>query len=149
MSALGRRYGSIRVFIGPLFMLLLVAYNYYFSYLASITLNLGSILQAETFSVPLVIAVCIGLGYRIAKRDNVFLKKGEPHYRSSIGITLLWALSFLVKMGMATFIPEILLAIGITFSILLDITTGLIVGESLRIHRTYKQNFESKKKVAA
>lgn len=149
LSALGRRYSTFRVFLGPFFMMLLVAYNYYFSYLASVTLNLGYILLAETLAVPLIIAVCIGLGYRIAKRDNVFLKKGEPHYRSSIGITLLWALSFLVKMGMATFVPEFLLAVGITFSVVLDITTGLIVGESFRIHRTYKQNFGGKKTATA
>lgn len=141
MSAIGRRYTTPRVFIGPIIMILLVAYNYYFSYIASSTLNIDILLRIETLVVPVIVLVGLVVGHRVAKGDRVFLKKGKAHYRSSIAITLLWAISFLVKMGMVAFIPTILLEVGITFSIVLDITTGLILGEALKIHHIYREQF--------
>ncbi len=141
LSAIGRKYSTARVFIGPVFMILLVSYNYYFSYVTGISLKLGAILTVETLTVPVVVLIGLALGHRVARSDRVFLKKGNAYYRSSVSITFLWALSFLVKMGIVTFLPSLLVAVGLTFSVVLDLTTGLVMGEAIKIHGTYKQNF--------
>lgn len=141
LSVVGRKYSALRLFLGPIFLVLLVSYNYYNSYLVSISLNIATIFRNEALTIPFFLFLGLALGHRLARNDRVFLKKGKPHYRSSITISLVWAISFLLKMGVITFIPSIFSVLGITISAILDLTTGLILGEALKIHGIYKREY--------
>lgn len=143
LSIVGRKYSSLRLFLGPVVLVLLVSYNFYNSYLVSASLNLASIFRTEMLTIPFFLILGLALGHRLARKDRVFIKKGKPHYRSSITISLVWAVSFLLKMGIITFIPSVFSAVGITISAILDLTTGLILGEAIKIHGTYKREYEA------
>ncbi|AKA48991.1 hypothetical protein IX51_07665 [uncultured archaeon] len=141
LSVAGRKYSTLKLFTGPVFLVLLVTYNYYNSYLVSLTLNLSSLTKVEVLLVPFLVALGIAAGHRLARNDRVYIKKGAPHYSSSAIISLVWALSFLIRMGIITYLPLIQVSVAIFSSVVLDIATGLILGESLKIYRTYRRNF--------
>lgn len=143
LSVAGRKYSFTRLFLGPIFLFLLVLYNYYNSYLVSISIGLSHIFNVEALTMPFFVIIGLVLGHRLARKDRVFLKKGKAHYRSSVTISLVWAISFLIKMGIIAYIPTIFLALGITVSAILDITTGLILGEAIKIHGTYRKEYSS------
>ncbi len=148
LSAVGRKYSAARLFLGPVFLVILVAYNYYNSYLVSISLNLYSIMKTEVILIPVFVVLGLAAGHKLARKDRVYLKKGTPYYRSSIVISFVWALSFLIKMGIITYLPFLPIGVGLAFSAILDITTGLILGEAIKIHGTYRKEF-SRERAAA
>lgn len=145
LSVVGRKYSAMRLFLGPIFLFLLVSYNYFDTYIVtiSLSLNFAQLFRLEFILIPFLVGFGLVAGHRIAKRDKVFLKKGKPHYRSSIVISLVWAFSFLIKMGVITYLPLLTAEISLVFSAILDITTGLIMGEALKIHGTYKKEYSS------
>lgn len=143
LSLIGRRYSSFRVFLGPLVLVVLVAYNYYNSYVVSLSLNIFDLLMVDIISVPFLVLLGMFVGHRLARKDRVFMKKGKPHYRSSVPISLIWALSFLIRMGIVTYLPLIQVSLGLISSAVLDITTGLILGEAIKIHGTYRREFSA------
>lgn len=141
MSLAGRKYSFIRLFTGPVFLFLLVSYNYYNSYIVSLSLNISDIFHTELILIPILVGLGMAVGHRIARRDRVFRKKGRAYYRTSVAISLVWAFSFLARMGVITYLPLVNVGVGLFLSSLLDITTGLILGEALKIHRTYRTDF--------
>lgn len=143
LSLVGRKYSAFRLFLGPFVLVLLVSYNYYYSYIVSSTISLTLAFRTEFLIIPIFLIVGIALGVKIGRKDRVFVKKGRAYYRSSVMISLMWALSFLIKMGVVTYLPLIPagISIGLVFSAILDITTGLILGEAMRIFGTYRREY--------
>lgn len=149
LSLIGRKYSTLRVFLGPVFLVLLVAYNYFNSYVASASLDLHNIVNAEVATVPILVFIGILVGHWLARKDIIFLKNGVPHYRSSIVISLVWAVSFMIKMGIITYFPLLHVSFDLVVAVILDVTTGLILGEAFKIHRIHKREYSSSSKASS
>lgn len=141
LSLAGRKYSGLRLFLGPSLLTLLVAYNYYNSYIVSFSLDLHTIIGTELLMVPVLIILGLFAGHRIARKDRVYVKKGTPHYRSSVVISLVWALSFMIKMGIITYLPFLPVSFDLAVAVILDLTTGLILGEAIKIHSIYRKEY--------
>lgn len=81
----------------------------------------------------------IAPGYLLAKETKIFKKEENQYYKSSIVITLIWIVLFIVRIVIELVSPENLLLEGVT-AVLLAFSAGLFVGEGLLIRGRLKIN---------
>lgn len=123
----GRRFAYRRILTLPILYSLFTIYLLFY------------VSEYEILSAVTVAAIGVYLGYIIGKKVRFFDRNDSLYYKSSLIITVLWAVSFLSRLYISTYSPNLPVQVSLLFSIILAWTAGLMVGESIRILLVFKR----------
>ncbi len=124
----GRQYKTARLFITPtIYFLLLVFFMVAF---------IGNI----DYIIIVILLCVVGIipGFIYGERVTFFDRNGQIFYKRSPYILTFWAAGFMVRI-LLEFIFSSNLEIQFIVDTLLAVTLGLIVGESIKTYRKYRE----------
>ncbi len=124
----GRQYKTSRLFITPVMYFLLLVF-----FMAAFIGNIGYIAI-----VMLLCAVGIILGFIYGGHISFFDRNGIVLYKRSPYILTFWAAGFIVRIFLEFAYPSSL-TIQFIVDALLAVTLGLIIGESIKTYRKYRE----------
>jgi hypothetical protein len=95
----------------------------------------------------IVTLMLLGLaaGLILGKRSDIFEKEGKVMYRRSTEVTFLWVIGYVIRVGI-----EFLSAsptIIFYADILLAVSAGLLLGETVVLYRNYNNKYKKKRTV--
>ncbi|WP_337861092.1 hypothetical protein [Ferroplasma sp.] len=96
--------------------------------------------------MAIILAICIlGIipGLAFGERVTFFDSDGKIFYKRSPYLLSIWAVAFIIRISFEFIYPNNL-SIQFIIDALLAVTLGLIIGESLRAYRKYKQYIEER-----
>ncbi|ARD85231.1 hypothetical protein FAD_1369 [Ferroplasma acidiphilum] len=124
----GRQYKTARLFITPtIYFLLLVFFMVAF---------IGNI----DYIIIVILLCVVGIipGFIYGERVTFFDRNGQIFYKRSPYILTFWAAGFMVRILLEFIFPSNL-EIQFIVDTLLAVTLGLIVGESIKTYRKYRE----------
>lgn len=124
----GRRYKTTRLFTTPIIYFLLLVF-----FMAAFIGNINYIVI-----VILLCAVGIIPGFIYGEHVTFFDKNGTIFYKRSPYILAFWAAGFMVRVLLEFIFPSNL-TIQFIVDALLAVTLGLIIGESIKTYRKYRE----------
>ncbi len=124
----GRRFKTTRLFTIPFIYLLLLLFF------------LGAFIGLLDYILIIILIGIVGLipGFAFGESVTFFEKNNSLYYKRSPLILIIWAAGFIVRLILELFYPQNLLANFIVDS-LLGFTLGMIIGESIKAMKKYKQ----------
>jgi len=128
MGIKGRQFKTSRLFITPIIYILLLIF-----FMAAFIGNIDYITI-----VMLLCAAGIIPGFIYGEHVTFFDKNGAIFYKRSPYILTFWAAGFIVRMFLEFVYPSNL-TIQFIVDALLAVTLGLIIGESIKTYRKYKE----------
>ncbi|MHB1708297.1 MAG: hypothetical protein ACYCT2_02335 [Thermoplasmataceae archaeon] len=129
----GRRFSTSRIFTIPIVYTLLLLTSF-------ISLPVSSLYEA---SLLLLILPGIVVGMRFGNAVVFFERDSQTFYKRSQFVLVFWLISLLVRETLALLYPSVTLVI-LAVDGLLSLTTGLIIGESIRLYQAYN-DYEKQK----
>ena len=129
----GRRFSTRRIFTIPIVYTLLLLTSF-------ISLPVSYLYEA---SLLLLILPGIVVGMRFGNAVVFFERDSQTFYKRSQFILVFWLVSLLARETLALLYPSVTLAILLVDG-LLSITTGLIIGESIRLYHAYNDYAKQK-----
>ncbi|MCL5668140.1 MAG: hypothetical protein M1593_03860 [Candidatus Thermoplasmatota archaeon] len=122
----GRRFSTWRIFTIPIVYTLLLLTSF-------ISLPVNYLYEA---SLLLLILPGIVVGMRFGNAAVFFEQDSQTFYKRSQFILVFWLISLFVRETLALLFPSVTLVIELVDG-LLSLTTGLIIGESIRLYYAY------------
>lgn len=128
-TLMGEKFSGVKIFLIPLVYSVFVL----FTFLPS------DIYQKTSSLITAIVGIVIGLS--LSRKVEVYEKKSNLYYKKSLTVTFLWTLFFSVKIVTYLYYPQYYFQS--TFSALLTLVTGMLIGEAIKIYREghrYKSN---------
>ena len=129
----GRRFSTRRIFAIPIVYTMLLLASF-------ISLPVSYLYEA---SLLLLILPGVVIGLRFGNAVVFFEQDSQTFYKRSQFILIFWLISLLVRETLALLYPSVTLVILFVDG-LLSLTTGLIIGESIRLYHAYNDYAKQK-----
>ncbi len=124
----GRRFNMSRIFTTPIIYAILLIF-----FLGAIGKNVSYIFIVVGLIFPGII-----VGFIYGEHVKFFEKDSFTYYKRSQFIMIFWLISYVARIFIFIFYPTNFIA-NFIVDLLLAITLGMIIGESIKLYKKYKE----------
>lgn len=137
LSFRGTKYTAFRVAFVPIVYTLFTIYLFYQSVGINLSiLGTDYVLRSYVLLIPVGLVVGLILGIIAGKSVRIYEKNGRQYFKKSLAVSFFWTLCFVLQFVSLVYYPAI--NIGLIFTGLLAVATGMLDGQALRAHTAFR-----------